>query len=150
MATFEELLEALAAAGEDAEAKATSLRLPAALHRAVLLATELGMDESLTAATTRALRDRLHSFVRQEAIAEHFRTYPADVPTLAAVAHRRVRGSAHPGASRPDLIDDAAAWVANRRPGWALTGRVDETVDEVLDSVEMLAAGVGRRRRRRA
>jgi hypothetical protein len=56
-----------------------------------------------------------------------------------------VRGSEHPGASRPELIEEAAAWVEQRRPEWAVTGAVDDTVDEVLGYVEMLAAGVGRR-----
>jgi hypothetical protein len=150
VATMEELLEALAATEEAGELRATSVRIPEALHRAVLLATELGMDESFTAATSRALSDRLHAFVRQQAIAEHFRAFPADLPRLAAVAHRRVRGSGHPGATRPDLVDEAAAWVEKRRPDWAVTGTVDETVDEVLGYVEMLAAGVGRSRKRSA
>lgn len=150
MATMEELLDALAAAGEAGETRATSVRIPEALHRAVLLATDLGMDESFTAATSRALSDRLHAFVRQRALAEHFRQFPADLPTLAAVAHRRVRSSAHPGATHPDLVDEAAAWVERRRPDWALTGAVDETIDEVLGYVEMLAAGVGRTGKRSA
>ena len=51
--TFEELIEALSAAEDVEGSKATSVRLPEALHRAVLLATELGMDESFTAATSR-------------------------------------------------------------------------------------------------
>ena len=147
---IDELLEALAAMDADGEAKATSVRIPEALHRAVLLATELGMDESFTAATTRALSDRLRDFVRQQAIAGHFASFPADVPTLAAVSHRRVRGTDHPGVARPELIDQVAAWVEQRRPGWAVTGAVDEAVDEVLGYVEMLDAGVGRSRRRSA
>lgn len=147
---LEELMDALRVAGEEGTAKATSVRLPEALHRAVVLATELGMDESFTQATTRALTDRLRAFVRQRALAEHFATYPSDIPTLAAVAHRRVRGSDHPGAARPELVDAAAAWVEQRRPEWAAAGLVDSTVDDVLGYVEMLAAGVGGRRRRSA
>ena len=57
---------------EGGQAKATSVRIPEALHRAVLVATDLGMDESFTAATVRALSDRLQAFARQRAIAEHF------------------------------------------------------------------------------
>lgn len=144
------LIDALAVADEGGESRATSLRIPASLHRAVVLATELGMDESFTAATSRALTDRLRDFVRREALAEHFHQFPSDVPTLAAVAHRRVRGSDHPAASRPELIDQVAAWIAGQRPEWARTGAVDETVDEVLSSIAMLAAGVGSRRRRSA
>lgn len=145
--TFDELIAALSAA-EDAEgSKATSVRLPEALHRAVLLATELGMDESFTAATSRALQERIGDFVRRQALAEHFTRFPADVPRLADVAKRRVHGSDHAGVPRPELIEEAAAWVEQRRPEWAMTGAVDDTVDEVLGYVEMLAAGVGRRRR---
>ena len=123
------------------------MRLPEALHRAVLLATELGMDESFTAATNRALRERIDDFVRRQALAEHFSKFPADVPRLADVAKRRVHGSDHPGVSHPELIEGAAAWVQQRRPEWAMTGAVDGAVDEVLGYVEMLASGVGRRRR---
>jgi hypothetical protein len=145
--TLEELIEALSTAEDADGSKATSIRLPEALHRAVLLATELGMDESFTAATSRALRDRLDDFVRRQALAEHFSKFPADLPRLADVARRRVQGSDHPGGSRPELIEEAAAWVERRRPEWAVSGAVDDTVDEVLGYVEMLAARGGRRRR---
>ena len=148
--TLEDLLQALAAAQELEGSRATSVRLPEALHRAVLLATELGMDESFTAATSRALQDRIADFVRRQALAKHFSKFPADVPRLADVAKRRIRGSEHPGVSHPELVDEAAGWVEQRRPEWALSGAVDDTVDDVLSYVEMLAAGVGRRRRRSA
>jgi hypothetical protein len=148
--TLEELLQALAAAKELEGTRATSVRLPEALHRAVLLATELGMDESFTAATSRALQDRIADFLRRQALAEHFSKFHADVPRLAEVAKRRVQGSDHPGVSRPELVDEAAGWLEQRRPEWALSGAVDDTVDEVLSYVEMLAAGVGRSRRRSA
>jgi len=146
-ATLDELMDVLAGAEEVEGSKATSVRLPEALHRAVLLATELGMDESFTAATSRALRDRIGDFVRRQALAEHFGSFPADLPRLAEVAKRRVRGSDHPGVSHPELVDEAAAWVEQRRPEWAVTGAVDDTVDEVLGYVELLASRVGRRRR---
>jgi hypothetical protein len=148
--TLEELLEVLAAAEEPDVSRATSVRLPEALHRAVLLATELGMDESFTAATSRALWERITDFVRRQALADHFSKFPADLPRLADVAKRRVHGSDHPGVSHPELIEEVAAWVDQRRPEWAVAGAVDDTVDEVLGYVEMLAAGVGRSRRRSA
>jgi len=69
------------------------VRLPEAIHRAVLLATELGMDESFTAATSRALRERMGDFVRRQALGDHFTKFPADLPRLADVAKRRVNGS---------------------------------------------------------
>jgi hypothetical protein len=148
--TLEEVLEALAAAEEQEVSRATSVRLPEALHRAVLLATELGMDESFTAATTRALQERVSDFVRRQALAEHFNNFPADLPRLADVAKRRAQGSDHPGVSHPEVVDEVASWLEQRRPEWALSGAVDDTVDEVLSYVEMLAAGVGRPRRRSA
>jgi hypothetical protein len=146
--TLEELMEVLSEEDTDGS-KATSVRLPESLHRAVLLATELGMDESFTAATSRALRERLGDFVRRRVLAEHFSQFPADLPRLADVARRRVQGSDHPGVTRPELIEEAAAWVEQRRPEWAVSGAVDDTVDEVLGYVELLAAR-GRRRRRSA
>jgi hypothetical protein len=150
VATLVELIAALEETESAAGSKATSIRLPEALHRAVGLATELGMDSSFTAATSRALTDRLHDFVRRLALAEHFREFPADRPALAAVAHRRVAGTDHPGTSRPELVDEVAAWVEERRPDWWLTGAIDDAVDEILGAVEMLAAGVGDAKRRSA
>ena len=148
--TLEELVEALVVAEEMEESKSISIRLPEALHRAVVLATELGMDESFTAATSRALRERVGAFVRRQALAQHFSKVPGDVPRLVEVAKRRVQGSDHPGVSHPELIEETASWVEQRNPAWALTGAVDGTVDEVLGYVEMLAAGVGPPRRRSA
>lgn len=139
-------MEALVWAEDADEPKATSVRLPEALHRAVLLATELGMDESFTAATNRALRERIADFVRRQALAEHFSKFPSDLPRLADVAKRRVQGSNHPGAAHPELIEQAAVWIEHRQPQWAVSGAVDDTVDQVLTYVEMLIAGVGRRR----
>lgn len=121
--------------------KATSIRLPESLHRAVSLATELGMDDSFTAATTHALVDRLRGFVRQRALAAHIVRFPSDRPTLAAVAKRRVSGTDHPADRRPDLVAVAAEHVERRRPDWLSAGEVDAAVDLVLDHVEMLAAG---------
>ena len=118
--------------------QATSVRLPVALHRAVHLATQLGMDESFTAATSRALLDRLATFARERALAAHFAAFPADRPSLAAVVHRRVRGTDHAATRHPELVDDAAAWVERTHPDWSRTGVVDATVDRVLDHLEML------------
>ena len=149
-ATLEDLQEALAELEVDAAPKSTSIRLPEPLHRAVQIATELGMDESFTAATTHALKARVRSFARQQALAAHFAAYPEDVPSLAAVAHHRIRLTDHPGVSKPQLVDDVAAWYEQRWPGRVASGHVDEAVEEVLRSVELLAAGVGRRHRRTA
>lgn len=142
------LAELFAALGELAdspvETKATSIRQPAARHRAGLLATELGMDESFTAAANRALEERIRGFARQQALTSHFERFPEDRPRLAAVTLRRVAGTDHPGQRHPALVEAVAQWVEDRQPDWLLTS-VDETVDQVLRHVEMIAAGVGAR-----
>jgi hypothetical protein len=145
MATLDDLFAVLNRAQTDpGEARPTSLRLPAEIHAAATVATELGMDPSLTAATGQALLERVHQFARQQALAGHFATYPADRPSLAAVVSRRVDGTGHPAAARPDLVADVAGWLEAREPDLMPTGRVDEAVDRVLAHVELLAAGVGR------
>lgn len=149
-ADLDELIAALDGLDADGVSKTTSLRLPDKLHRAVLAATRAGMDPSLTAATTAALADRLRAFLRSRALAGHFARFPGDIPSLAEVALRRVEGSDHPGAKRPDLVEEVANWVEVRRPDWGLRGAVDESVDLVLDHVEMLCAGIGVKRRRSA
>jgi hypothetical protein len=129
----------LAERGEGAT-RATSLRLPDAVHEAAMLATELGMDPSLTAATSEALLDRVRRFVRTEALAGHLAAFPSDEPELADVALRRASGTEHPAAARPDLVRAVAEVIAQRDPAWARTGRVDVTVDQVLDGVDLLVA----------
>jgi hypothetical protein len=124
------------------ETKATSVRQPAALHRAVQIATELGMDESFTAAATRALEERVQAFARQQALATHFGRFPEDRPRLATVALRRVAGTGHPAERHPAIVEAVAEWVEGREPDWMLVS-VDKTVDQVLRYVEMIAAGVG-------
>lgn len=142
---LDDLVQALTELDAGEGSKATSVRLPVALHRAAHIAMELGMDESFTAATSRALEERVRAFARRGALAEHYARFPHDRPPLAAVARRRVRGSQHPAARHPELIEEAAAWVERKVPDWATTGTIDETVDQVLEYVEMLAAGVGSR-----
>ena len=46
-------------------------------------------------------------------------------------------------ATAPDLVDEVGAAIERREPDWALTA-LDDTVDDVLAYVELLAAGVGR------
>ncbi len=143
MSRLDDLFVALGElAGSRGETKATSIRQPAALHRAGLLATELGMDESFTAAANRALEERIRSFARQQALAAHFERFPEDRPRLAAVTLRRVAGTDHPAQRHPDVVEAVAQWVESREPDWLLIS-VDKTVDQVLRHVEMIAAGVG-------
>ncbi len=143
MGRLDELFAALGELADSrGETKATSIRQPAALHRAGLLATELGMDESFTAAANRALEERIRSFARQQALATHFERFPEDRPQLAAVALRRAAGTGHPAERHADVVEAVAHWVEDREPDWLLTS-VDDTVDQVLRHVEMIAAGVG-------
>ena len=120
--------------------RATSLRLPEAVHRAAMLATELGMDPSLTAATTEALLDRVRRFARGQALAQHLAGFPADEPDLADVALLRASGTEHPAATHHDLTRAGAQVVATRDPSWARAGRIDATVDRVLEAVDLLVA----------
>lgn len=140
MPSLDDLVTALHGGRGDRRTRATSLRLPADLHEAASIATELGMDPSLTAATTRALRARIEAFLRERAIAEHLAAFPSDEPTLATVALRRVSGSDHPGATLPDLVARVSDWYAERHPLWARSGQVDDAVDRVLEHVEAVAA----------
>lgn len=138
-----EALDALLAALAEAEdgvapARATSLRLPEPVHRAVQLATDLGLDTSMTAVTTAALLARVSAFARAEAFVQHLAAHPEDEPVLADVAVRRVSGTTHPATRRPDLVARAATAVLARDPTWAREGRVDATVERVLDLVELL------------
>ena len=123
------------------------MRLPEPLQRATFIAVELGMDDSITAATSHALLDRVTAFARGRALAAHFERFPEDVPPLAEVAARRVSGSDHAAARRPELLGAAADAVERRRPEWATTGDVDDTVDEVLTVVEAMEAVAPRRTR---
>ena len=143
-ATLEELFEALGDLGEEGPLQATSLRLPKALYDALSIATELGMDSSVSAATREALADRIRGFARQAAFNAHFAAFPDDTPRLAEVARRRVSGTDHPAAAEPGLVGEVAAEIERREPGWAFIA-LDDTVDDVLGYVELLVAGVGRR-----
>ena len=89
--TLKELFEALGALGEDGPLQPTSLRFPKALHDALFIATELGMDASVSAATREALAQRIRGFARQEAFNAHFAAFPDDMPRLSEVAKRRYR-----------------------------------------------------------
>lgn len=143
MSRLDDLFAALADLAEShGGSKATSIRQPAALHRAAQISTELGMDESFTAATNRALAERIRAFARQQALTAHLSRFPEDRPQLAAVALRRVRGTGHPAERRPELVEAAAQWIEDREPDWILVN-ADETIDLLLRYAEMIAAGVG-------
>lgn len=134
---LEELADAVRELDDVATTKATSVRLPTAVHRATILAVGLGMDGSFTAATAAALSDRIRVFLRQRAMSEHLERFPTDRPALAAVARRRIQGTGHPAERRPELVARVAEQVERREPRWLETA-IDTTVDLVLDHVELL------------
>lgn len=138
MATLADLLVCLEGLDTPGAAPATSVRMSEALHRAVAIATELGMAASFTAATNEALADRVRAFARQQALAGHLACFPDDLPELAAVVRRRVSGTDHPAAGHDELMGAAATWYARRYPDWAVSGEVDQAVDRVLELVEVL------------
>lgn len=138
MATLRDLLTSLDELGSSGDVKATSVRMPEALHHAVAIATELGMAESFTAATNEALTSRVRAFARQQALAAHLTQFPHDQPDLEAVVRRRVSGTDHPAALHEQLTVAAAQRYAQRHPDWAVSGAVDHAVDQVLELVEML------------
>lgn len=139
MATLDQLMQALDDMARDGDTKATSLRFPEPLYRAAACAVELGMDESMTAAISQALNERVRKFARQQALAEHFAKYPDDVPELVDIAKLRVSGTDHVAVERPDLVELAAAHVEREHPDWVIRGKVDIAVDTVLDMVEAMA-----------
>ena len=118
--------------------RATSVRLPAALHELAMLAGEMGWEESFTATVNEGLAERLRRTIRREAIAAQVARFPDEVPALADVAARRVEGTTHPAAASPGLGRTVAERYEQSRPTWATEGDVDRAVDEVLDRVELL------------
>ena len=76
---------------------------------------------------------------RSHALAQHLADLPADEPELAAVALRRASGTEHPAARRPDLVRAVAEVIAQDDPSWARSGRIDATVDRLLDLVAQMA-----------
>lgn len=125
-------------ANDPASSRATSVRLPAALHELAMLAGEMGWEESFTATVTESLADRLRRTIRREAIAAQVARFPDEVPTLADVAVRRVEGTTHPATTSPGLLSTVAGRYEQSHPTWAADGDVDQAVDEVLDRVELL------------
>ncbi|MEX1164597.1 MAG: hypothetical protein WEB03_13575 [Nitriliruptor sp.] len=138
MATLFELLATLDELDSSGDVKATSVRMPEALHQAVAIATELGMAESFTAATNDALASRVRAFARQRALAAHLARFPQDQPDLEAVVRRRVSGTDHPAALHEQVTVAAAQRYEQRHPDWAVSGDVDHAVEQVLELVEML------------
>jgi hypothetical protein len=65
----------------------------------------------------KSIQRRRLVFVRQQALAEHFSKFPADVPRLADVAQRRVRGSDHPGVAMTGRRSRSPSTRGDCQPG---------------------------------
>ena len=122
------LLDLLEVAGNDTVN--TSIRLPAALRDAAVLAAAMGLAGSTTELTVKGLRDRLEAFAQRAVLDAHYRAYPAARPDLAEVALAAAEIDGNPLAERPELIRRAASAVRNLR--------ADPDPDDVL----LYAAGL--------
>lgn len=122
-------------ADTDGETVNTSMRLPVALRDAAALAVEqFGAAPSTTTMTAVALRQTLETVAMETALRLHYEQHPDARPTLAEVALALASQDGSPLADRPDLIADAAAAVAARRP--------DADADDVLLWAEAQLAAV--------
>lgn len=96
----------------------TSMRIPSALRDAAALAVEhLGIAETTTALTVRALRDTLETAVLNAALDEFARLHPESEPTLGEVAVALAQQLGSPLAAVPQRIMDASIELARRHPG---------------------------------
>jgi len=107
----------------------TSVRLPENLREAAGLAAEMGYGVSLTELTVKGLRDVLEAISWRVVLDEHYRRNPQARPSLVEVAKAAAAIDDNPIAGKPDLIEQAAAWAAEHRPGanaddvlWLATG----------------------------
>lgn len=140
MTTAAQLFRMLDRLDAEPDTVVTSTRLPRALHDALRIAVELGMDASANDATNRALRDRLEVFAQRLALDAHHRAHPDARPSLAELARAAALLDGDPLADQPDLLEQAAQEVGERWP--------DATGDDVLVYASALARH-GRRRPRR-
>ena len=95
----------------------TSIRLPENLREAASLAAEMGYAVSLTELTVKGLRDVLEAISWRVVLDEHYRRNPQARPSLIEVAKAAAAIDDNPIAEEPDLIEQAAAWVAEHRSG---------------------------------
>jgi hypothetical protein len=107
----------------------TSIRLPENLREAASLAAEMGYAVSVTELTVKGLRDVLEAISWRVVLDEHYRRNPQARPSLVEVAKAAAAIDDNPIAEKPDLIEQAAIWVAEHRPGanaddvlWLATG----------------------------
>jgi hypothetical protein len=94
----------------------TSIRLPENLREAASLASEMGYAASLTELTVKGLKDVLEAISWRLVLDEHYRRHPQARPSLIEVAKAAAAIDDNPIAEEPDLIERAAAWVAEHHP----------------------------------
>jgi hypothetical protein len=116
------------------ETVGTSIRLPANLRDASAVAANMGLAGSTTELTVRGLRDALEAFAQRAVLDAHYQAHPGARPDLAEIAIAAAQIDGNPLASRPDLVERAAAEV----------GRIkdDAGPDDVLVYAAGLAAAV--------
>jgi hypothetical protein len=94
----------------------------------------MGLAGSTTELTVRGLRDALEAFAQRAVLDAHYQAHPGARPDLAEIAIAAAQIDGNPLASRPDLVERAAAEV----------GRIkdDAGPDDVLVYAAGLAAAV--------
>lgn len=110
----------------------TSVRLPANLREAAVVAAKLGLAGSTTDLTVNGLREALETFAQRAVLDEHYRQHPEARPDLADVALAAADLDGSPLAGRRDLIERAVVDVAALKD--------DPSPDDVLLYAAGLAA----------
>jgi hypothetical protein len=118
LASLDELLVLLDRADQAAgtDSVVTSMRMPAALRQALMVAVELGMDAHANEAANRALRARLEAFVERQGLEQHYRRNPGSRPSLAAVGQALAELDHDSLADQPELIEQASREVVVAKP----------------------------------
>lgn len=114
MTTLDDLAAALDETG--GPSLVTSVRRPEALHRALLIAVELGLVGTATEAQGQALRELLEAVTQRAALEQHYAAHPESRPTLAEVALALAEAEHSPLAQQPELLEQAAREVLEVRP----------------------------------
>jgi hypothetical protein len=118
---FERLNELLDDRGP--ETSNTSMRIPTALRDAAALAVEeLGVAQSVTALTARALRATLEAIVMQALLDDHYERYPEARPSLGDLAVAAAELDGHPMAAAPGRNRDRRAPPRGQRRRCAVVG----------------------------
>jgi hypothetical protein len=102
---------------DDATTVNTSMRLPAPLREAAMIAVEeLGVASSTTTLTAQALRAVIETAVMDAALEAHYAQHPRARPSLAEVAQALAVQIGSVVADRPELVTAAAEQLAQRHP----------------------------------